>query len=313
MRSLLVVPLLVAGLMPAAIPAAARTLAVGPGAPYPTLAAAAAAARAGDTVAIGPGDFGCAVWRADRLTIAGAGMDATRIRGPACAGKGLFVTEGRDITVRDLALIGATVPDHNGAGIRAEGANLTVARVRFEDDQNGILAAADPHSTLPGSTLTVRDSLFLRDGACIGACAHGLYADRIARLVLAGSRFTAIRQGHHIKSRALSTEITGCDIADGPDGTSSYLIDIPNGGAVTIRGNRLEKGPRTENRSTAIMIGEEGAKNPTPAITVAGNDFRNASGTPTVFVRNRTTTPATLRGNRLTGPVRPLQGPGTVE
>ncbi|MBN9510423.1 MAG: hypothetical protein J0I21_15085, partial [Alphaproteobacteria bacterium] len=260
------------------------------------------------TVAIGPGDFGCAVWRADRLTIAGAGMDATRIRGPACAGKGLFVTEGRDITVRDLALIGAAVPDHNGAGIRAEGANLTVARVRFEDDQNGILAAADPRSTL-----TVRDSLFLRDGACIGACAHGLYADRVGRLVVAGSRFTATRQGHHIKSRALATEITGCDIEDGPDGTSSYLIDIPNGGAATIRGNRLEKGPRTENRSTAIMIGEEGAKNPTPAITVAGNDFRNASGTPTVFVRNRTATPAALSGNTLSGPVIPLAGPGTVQ
>jgi hypothetical protein len=301
-------PLLLALLLPAA-PASARTLAVGPGAPYPTLAAAAAAAREGDVIAIGPGDVaGCAIWRANRLTIAGAGMAATRIRGPACAGKGLFVTTGHDITVRDLALIGATVADHNGAGIRAEGANLTVERVRFEDDENGILAAANP-----ASTLIVRDSVFLRDGACIGACAHGLYANRVARLLVERTRFAATRQGHHVKSRALATDITDCDIADGPDGTASYLIDIPNGGAVAILRNRLEKGPRTENRSSAIMIGEEGEKNPTPAITVAGNDFRNESGAATVFVRNRTATPAALGGNTLTGPVTPLAGPGTVQ
>jgi hypothetical protein len=298
---------LLALLLPAA-PAPARTLAVGPGAPYPTLAAAAAAAREGDVVAIGPGDVaGCAIWRANRLTIAGAGMEATRIRGPACAGKGLFVTTGHDITVRDLALIGAAVPDHNGAGIRAEGANLTVERVRFEEDENGILTTSDP-----SATLTVRDSVFLRDGACIGACAHAIYAGHIARLVVERTRFSETRRGHHIKSRARATDITDCTIADGPDGTASYLIDIPDGGVVAILRNRLEKGPRTENRAAAIMLGEEGANNPTPAITVAGNAFRNASGAATVFVRNRTATPAMLSGNNLTGPVTPLAGPGTV-
>ena len=283
--------------------ARAATLLVGPGAPYPTPSAAAAAARDGDVVRIAAGRYAdCAVWRADRLLIAGAGMDATVIADMACQGKGLFVIRGRDVTVRDLALVGARVPDGNGAGIRAEGGSLTVQRVRFADDENGILTAGNP-----AATLTVLDSDFLRDGRCarVWACAHGIYAGRIGRLVVRDTRFRATREGHHIKSRALATEITGCDIADGPDGTASYLIDIPNGGAVRITGNRLEKGPRSENAATAIMLGAEGVRNPTPAIRITGNRLID-DGAPTVFVRNLTPTPARLGDNVLEGKVTPL-------
>jgi hypothetical protein len=285
----------------AAHPAAARTLLVGPGAPYPTPSAAAAAARAGDRVEIAAGHYvDCAVWRADRLVIAGAGTDATVITGPACDGKGLFVIAGRGVVVQDLALVGAHVPDGNGAGIRAEGVDLTVLRVRFEDDENGILSGS-----APASTILVRDSVFLRNGRCTFACAHGIYAGRIKRLVVEHTRFLGTREGHHIKSRALRTEITGCDIADGLDGTASYLIDIPNGGTVTIADNRLEKGPRSQNAATAIMLGAEGVSNPTPAIRIHDNIFRD-DGAPTVFVRNLTQTPAVLTNNVLQGPVTPL-------
>lgn len=290
-------------------PAAARTLTVGPGAPYRSLAAAAAAAQAGDVVLIAAGDWReCAVWRADRLTIAGAGMEATRIHDVACAGKGLFVVTGRNVTIRDLTLAGAAVPDRNGAGIRAEGADLTVERVRFADDENGILSDAAPESTI-----TVRDSVFVRDGVCAIACAHGIYAGHIARLVVERSRFAAIREGHAIKSRARATEVRDCDIADGAEGTSSYLIDVPNGGAVAILRNRLEKGPHTENQGTAIAIGEEGASNPAAPIVVTDNVFRNDGPVAAAFVRNRTTLPAALRDNRLSGRVIPLAGPGTVQ
>ena len=300
MRLLLVLLLL-------AFPAAARTLPVGPAAPYRTLAAAAAAARDGDVVAIAPGDFACATWRANRLTIMGAGIGRTRITGPVCAGKGLFVTAGQDITVRDLTLAGARGPDGNGSGIRAEGANLTVERVRFADNEDGILTRPDPQSTL-----VVRDSEFFGNGSCAADCAHGIYAGRIARLVVEHSRFSATRQGHHIKSRAQATEVRGCDIEDGALGTASYLIDVPDGGAVLIAHNLLVRGPRAENR-TAIAIGEEGASNPTPSIVVTDNVFRAAAGLAARFVWNRTATPARLSGNRLSGAVTPLAGPGTVQ
>ena len=71
------------------------------------------------------------------------------------------------------------------------------------------------------------------------------------------SRFRATREGHHVKSRAFRTEVLGCDIQDGAEGTASYLIEAPNGGAVLLRGTGC---PRAHARgsSTATPIGPEG-------------------------------------------------------
>jgi hypothetical protein len=113
------------------------------------------------------------------------------------------------------------------------------------------------------------------------------------------SRFSNTRQAHSIKSRAKRTEVIGCTIADGPDGTSSYLIEAPNGGALIVRDNRLEEGPKSENHTAAISIGVEGVTNPTPEITVTNNNFRNDGNYQTTLVVNVTATPATLKGNKL--------------
>ena len=47
------------------------------------------------------------------------------------------------------------------AGIRAEGKDLLIEGVRFVNNQNGILFAG-----VPGGSLIVRDSEFLRNGVC---------------------------------------------------------------------------------------------------------------------------------------------------
>jgi hypothetical protein len=89
------------------------------------------------------------------------------------------------------------------------------------------------------------------------------------------------------------------------NGTASYLIDVPNGGAVVIQNNRLEKGPKAENHKAAISIGAEGVDRPTPEIRVEGNHFSADGAYGTVFVVNRTATPAMgLEINRI-GSVRP--------
>ena len=285
-----------------------RTLVVGPTRALKLPSQAAAVARDGDTVRIDPGDYAdCAVWRANRLTIEGAGPGVV-IADKPCAGKALFVTAGRDITVRGLTLARAAVPDHNGAGIRAEGAGLRVQRVRFLDNEDGILAGANP-----ASTIVVEDSEFRGNGKCEGYCAHAIYAGAIAALEVRRSHFADTHQGHHIKSRAASTVLVGNDIEDGPTGDSSYLVDISNGGDLLMRGNTLEKGPHSSNRSAAVAIGAEGVKNPTHRLNILDNRFTNDIGASTVFVRNLTKTAARLRGNRLTGPVVPLEGPGSVE
>jgi hypothetical protein len=102
------------------------------------------------------------------------------------------------------------------------------------------------------------------------------------------------------------------DIEDGPEGTSSYLIDVPNGGAVLLRGNHLSKGRSSGNRSTAISIGAEGVDRPTPEIHIESNVFTLEGSYHTVFVTNHTATPALLKGNTLPTTVTPLRGDGGI-
>ena len=288
-------------------PATARVLEVGPGRAFEKPSAAAAAAGPGDTIRISKGEFfDCMTLRAPGISVEGAGPD-TVLTDAVCAGKALIIAAADNITVRDLTLTRARVPDGNGAGIRAEGGNLLVERVRFVDNQDGILSAP-----LPGSTITVRDSLFDRNGACISQCAHGIYAAALALLHVERSRFIGTRQGHGIKSRAARTEVVDCEITDGPDGTSSYLIELPNGGALLARGNTLEKGPRSENHSAAIAIGMEGVNQPTRDVVVENNVFRNDGSYPTSLVTNVSAADAQVRGNRISGQARPLVGDGTV-
>ena len=288
--------------------AQARTLAVGPGQEYPLPSAAAAVAQDGDRIEIHPGRYrDCAIWRANRLVITGTGLaDATVVSDRICEAKAIFVTKGDDITVRNLTLARATIVWGNAAGIRGEGHELVIEGVRFIGNENGILTG------VADGGMYVRNSLFDGNGACRGACAHGIYASGLDLLRVEHSRFLRTRDAHHIKSRAKRTEVLDNSIQDGPEGTASYEIDVPDGGAVLIRGNTIEKGPKSGNRTTAISIGEESNKNPTPEITVEKNRFRNDMPAPTTFVTNLSTTPAILRGNVLQGAVNPLTGSGEV-
>ena len=288
-------------------PALARTLLVGTLRDLATPSAAAGVAADGDTILIDPGSYAdCAVWRASHLTIAAAGPGVI-LRDRVCQYKGIFVTPGNDLTIRGITFIGARAPEHNGAGIRAEGHDLTIIDSHFIDNENGILAAP-----VADSTIRVLDSEFRDNGVCARECAHGVYIGHIALLDIERSRFIDQHIGHHIKSRALQTMLIDDTIIDGPDGTSSYLVDVPNGGDLMMRGCVLEKGPKSDNPLVALVIGEEGVTNPTRRIAVLDNQFRNDMGQPTIFLRNATKVPAELAGNRIFGRVVMLEGPGTV-
>lgn len=285
----------------------AKVLEVGPGRVLSAPSAAAAVVRDGDTVEIDPGEyFDCAVWTANRLTIEGRGTGAT-ITDKTCEGKALFVTRGNDITIRNLTFTRARVPDENGAGIRAEGKNLIVENSRFVNNENGILAGATPESRI-----FISNSEFVRNGKCADACAHGIYIGNIALLHVEHSKFVETHQGHHIKSRALRTELIANEIMDGKDGTASFLVEIPNGGSLVMEGNSLEKGPNNENHTAAVMIGAEGVTQRTEELKFVGNKFVNDDSHETIFVKNRTATEAVLSGNTLKGKVVPLAGDGVV-
>ncbi len=288
--------------------ACARVLEVGPGKEYAKFSGAVADAGSGDTIRIFPGRYyDCAVLSANHLTVEGAvDPKLVALTDKTCQGKALLVITGNDITIRNLILARARVPDGNGAGIRAEGGSLTVDGVQFLNNQEGILTADNP-----SMVLTVRNSLFEKNGICGDSCSHAIYAGRIAELHVQNTVFRDTRDGHDIKSRAALTEVTGCDIADGPEGTASYLIEVPNGGALIVRGNKMEKGPKSGNHTAAISIGAEGVDQPTPEITVENNRFVNDGDYRTAFVNNISATEAKLRGNRLSGAVDPLRGDGS--
>ena len=286
----------------------ARTLEVGENKEFKMPSGAALVAQDGDRVEIQPGEyFDCAIWTANKLVVEGVGNpDKVVITDKSCQGKALFITVGQGITIRNLTLTRARVPDGNGAGIRGEGKDLVVDGVRFVNNQNGILSGTT------GGSMIVRNSLFDRNGACDAACAHGLYVGNLDLLQVEQTQFIGTKRGHHIKSRALRTEVTSCTIQDGPDGTASYEIEIPNGGSLVARGNTIEKGRKAENHSGVIVIGAEGVTHPTREITVENNTFANDGPWETIFVNNQTATEAQLRGNRLTGSVDPLRGDGHV-
>jgi len=287
-----------------ASPSPGATLKVGPSQTYKAPSAAAAVAKNGDHIEIEPGQyFDCAVWRADDLVIEGTAPGVV-ITDKTCNGMGLFVIWGDNTTVRNLTLTRSRVPDMNGAGIRLVKGSLSVDTVKFIDNQNGILGGA------PGTTVTVRNSDFDRNGTCAAACAHGIYIGNVDFLRVENSHFSNTRQGHSIKSGALRTEVIGCTITDGPEGTSSYLIEVPNGGALIVRDNTLEKGPKSENHKAAITIGAGGVTQPTPEVTIANNNFRNDGSYQTALLWNLTATPATLLGNELSGSVIPLKDDG---
>ncbi len=293
----------------AGAPLQAKTLTAGAGGDFKTPSAAIAAAHNGDTVHILPGQyFDCATVGQNQLTIEGDGP-ASVMTDKTCGGKALLVVAGSDITIRNLTLQRARVPDGNGAGIRAEGGNLTIDGVHFINNQDGILAADSPDATI-----RITGSEFVHNGSCqnSGGCAHGVYVGALKLLHIDHTRLFDTREGHDIKSRALRTEIVDSTIEDGPDGTSSYLVDVPNGGGLLIEGCTLEKGPNATNHSAAVLIGEEGVNQPTDEIVLRNNTFSNDMSAPTTLLRNLTATEAQLSGNKLTGKVRPLEGDGST-
>jgi hypothetical protein len=287
--------------------ASAKVLEVGPDKQFKQPSEAIAKAASGDDVRIASGQyFDCAIVPQDNLTIEGVGPNAV-LTDKTCAGKALLVIDGRNVTVRNLTLQRARVGDRNGAGIRAEGGDLTIENTRFIDNQNGILSADNP-----AMTIRITGSSFIGNGHCEGSCSHGLYIGHAKLLHVDHTRFFDTHEGHQIKSRALRTEIIDCDIADGPSGTSSYLIEAANGGSLIVERNKMEKGKLSQNWGNTIMIGAEGVTQPTGEITIHNNNFTNDGDHPTTFVHNLTATPADLSGNVFKGQIVPLDGDGKV-
>ena len=268
----------------AARPAAARVLEVGPGSAYAVPSAAAAAARDGDTVAIAPGEyFDCAIWHANGVTISALAGGAVVLTDRACEGKASFVIQADGVTVRGLTFTRIRVPDGNGAGIRAEGRDLTVADSRFVNDQDGILAAG-------GGFLHVTGCTFTRNGSSDGP-AHAVLADGLDELRIANSVFADARGGDHISASARRSELDGNRLNDAGIDPARPLVSIA-GGTVALSGNTVELSD-TPGRPGAVLVTGD-----VTALEVRGNTLIEPAGT-VPLVRDWSGLAATMAGNHV--------------
>ncbi|MCW5729133.1 MAG: right-handed parallel beta-helix repeat-containing protein [Alphaproteobacteria bacterium] len=283
--------------------AAGRTLEVGPTRPLRLPSEAARLAGDGDRVLIDPGIYrDCAYWPQNDLVLR-ARDGEVHLTEKVCGGKAIWVIAGRDVVVEGIRFSQARVPDRNGAGIRLEPeASLTVRHSHFLGNEIGLLAGNGARSYV-----VIEHSRFEET-----TLSHALYVNFIDRLEIRNSVFLRQFGKHHVKSRARLNLLVDNTIDDGTDGVSSYLVDFPNGGTITLQGNRLTKGPRSANATAAIAIGLEGEKLQSEGIMLRDNEFTSRRPGLRAFVRNATGVEAQISGNRIRGFVTVLSGPGTV-
>jgi hypothetical protein len=257
-------------------PAVAATLRVGPAQALHLPSDAAAIAHDGDTVTIEAGEyFDCAIWTADNLTIAGDGQGVV-LTDRACEGKASFVTRGRGITVRDITFTRIRVFDRNGAGIRAEGRDLTVERARFVNNEIGILAAdAD------GSSLAIRDCDFTDNGRA------DILAGNIALLRVERSRMSGGKAGPAITSAAARSELVGnrIEVRLNPQSEIPYLVGITNGGSLAMQDNEIALTAGVP-RLGAVLVAPPGIWPTAAAVSIRGTVFANHTGLPAVLLRD---------------------------
>ena len=238
-------------------------LTVGPGKQFATLALAQAAAVAGSVIEIDAGTYtdDVTVWRPNNVTIRGVGGGRAHIAGNRVIpfqsgsdrnnGMGLMVIRGTGISVENIEFSGARVADENGAGIRNQGRDLTICNGYFHDGEDGYLGEAL-------GTLLVEYSEFHDNGTCpSGGCNHNLYIDGGDRLIFRHNYSHHSIIGHTLKTRAAENYILYNRLMDEQSGSSSYNIDVPNGGLTYVIGNLIQQGPNTDN-SSMLNYGTEG-------------------------------------------------------
>lgn len=272
---------------------------VGPSRAYTTPAQVSNLVSDGDTVSIDASlypNHPQVYFTRNRLLLRGVGGRPRLEAGASLAGntngKAIFVISGTDCVVENLEFANAAVPDHNGAGIRQEGCNLTVRYCFFNGNEMGILGGA-----YTDCTVTMEYNEFANNGSTSNpGYQHNIYIGRIDTFVFRYNySVNAIAEGHELKSRARNNIIL-CNYIGNQTTEDSRTIDLPNGGTAVLVGNVIEQGPSSAN-SNLFGYGMEGLSNPAPHnVWVAHNTFVNkkstgnfiqaGAGTDTLFLKN---------------------------
>src|SRR5262249_19191821 len=149
------------------------------------------------------------------------GRPHLKANGANAEGKAIWVIKGDKVTIENVEFSGAKVPDGNGAAIREEGRELILRGCYIHDNEMGILAGN------PNTDIVIEASEF---SGSTGPYNHNIYMGNIHSFTLQFSYVHHAREGHNVKTRARTNFILYNRIMDEMTGTSSYALDIPNGG-----------------------------------------------------------------------------------
>lgn len=263
----------------------AATLTVGPQGRYAKPCLALAAAQDGDTVEIdAAGNYtgDVCVWRASNLLIRGVnGRPRIDANGLSAQNKGIWVVTGNNNTIENIEMTGARVPDRNGACIRLEGIGLTLRRVYFHHNEEGLLTNGR------NGDILIEYSEFDFNGDGVGY-AHNVYLTNERRLIVRYSYFHRALGGNVIKSRAAENYLFYNTFAS-EDAPSSWEVDLPNGGIAVLVGNVVQQGPLSLNNNIVSYMLEGAVAGRTNVLLLAHNTIVNEGpaeldGSPAHFV-----------------------------
>ncbi|MBO9498156.1 MAG: right-handed parallel beta-helix repeat-containing protein [Novosphingobium sp.] len=247
----------------------------------------------------------CAVQTAGDVTYLAAQPGKAVFDGVTCEGKAALVLRGKSASVSGLVFQNMQVPDFNGAGIRLEHGNLTVAQSWFRDSQQGILTAEDPNGRI-----VIDKSTFTRLGTCEGGggCAHSIYVGDYGQLRVTRSRFEQGRGGHYLKARATRVDVASSSFDDTGGHGTNYMIDLPAGSTGQISNNWFVQGTDKENHSALIAVGAEERRHTSDGLRIVGNDARLApKAGSTVFVADWTGDKLAIGENQLGPGIKPFE------
>ncbi len=277
---------------------------VGPTRSYLVPSAVASLVADGDTVEIDAGLYtgNVAKWFANSLVIRSVGNGYAHLEagGNYAEGKAIWVIKGNDCTVEGIEFSGCQVPDHNGAGIRQEGKNLTLRHCFFHHNEMGILTSNDGVSDFYFESCE-----FASNGYGDGY-SHNIYVGAVHSLTMYYCYSHDSHTGHLVKSRARFNTLC-YNRFTGESGDGSYEVDMPNGGLAILIGNLIEQCPTSQNGGM-ITLGLENQNNPEQQIILAHNTIVNDRFDGRFLQVSNATTLVKLVNNLFLGPGTLLQG-----
>ena len=108
--------------------------------------------------------------------------------------------------------------------------------------------------------------------------------------------------GHYAKIRAAHVRVEDNSFDDSAGHQTSYLLDLPNGGTGTVRGNTFVQGKDKDNPGTLIAVAAEVRMYSTAGLAIDGNTASLAPGAvKAAFVGDWSHQPLAIGANRLTG------------